>query len=236
MNYNQYTTKKVGAFTLIELLVVIAIIGLLAGIATPAVTKSLESAKRRKSGSNIRQIVLGCQNFASDNYGVFPNFDPEADSDDREESFTTSEEAFNVLIPEYVDVESVFWQPTPHPDKQRPPVEDADLEAEENVYLFVSSMTNTSYTNSPLVADGHMDRPGEFNDNHPWLESKRAVIGFVGGHAEELILTSRTAGATAKTRDGRTENVFEEREIDDEGKASGGWLDTETDNVLLPGS
>ena len=53
------------AFTLVELLTVIAIIGILAALIIPAVGKAKELAQRQKSGSNIRQIVLGYITFTN---------------------------------------------------------------------------------------------------------------------------------------------------------------------------
>ena len=103
-----------------------------------------------------------------------------------------------------------------------------------NVYCYVSGQTDTSFSRSPLVADGLMDGPGEYGEFHPWLKSKKAVIGFCGGHVTEESLTSAAAGATVRSKDRLTENIFEKRESDDEGKSSGGWLDTEKENVLLP--
>jgi prepilin-type N-terminal cleavage/methylation domain-containing protein len=232
--------KTRGAFTLIELLVVIAIIGILASSAMPAYNGIQERAKRTKDVNNIKQILLGCRAFAADWEGIYPSFDPDADQsgggggeDDSE--FTTSTDAFNVLIPDYIDTEIVFWIQTKHPEKVQPPKEDGTLEAEENVYCYVTGLTDTSFSRSPLVADGLMDGPGEYGEHHPWLKSKKAVVGFCGGHVSEESLTSATAGATIRSKDRLVENIFDEREVgEDGGESSGGWLDTKKDNVLLP--
>ncbi len=231
--------KTRGAFTLIELLVVIAIIGILASSAMPAYNGIQERAKRTKDVNNIKQILLGCRAFAADWEGIYPSFDPDAEKSggggEEDSEFTTSTDAFNVLIPDYIDTEIVFWIQTKHPEKMQPPKEDGTLEAEENVYCYASGQTDTSFSRSPLVADGLMDGPGEYGEHHPWLKSKKAVIGFCGGHVSEETLTSATAGATVRSKDRLVENIFDEREVaEDGGESSGGWLDTKKDNVLLP--
>ncbi len=228
-------TRK-SAFTLIELLVVIAIIGILASSAMPAYNGIQERAKRTKDVNNIKQILLGCRAFSSDWEGLYPSFDPEEDTGGgaEEGGFTTSTDAFNVLIPDYIDTEIVFWMQTKDPQKIRPPREDGNLEPNENVYCYVSGQTDTSFSRSPLVADGLMDGPGVYGQFHPWLKSKKAVVGFCGGHVSEESLSSGAAGATIQSKDKLVKNIFDERTVDEEGGSSGGWLDTTQDNVLLP--
>ena len=62
---------KANSFTLVELLVVISIIGLLAGLAVPAIQGGLDKAKQQVDVSNIRQCGILAFSYANDNEGNY---------------------------------------------------------------------------------------------------------------------------------------------------------------------
>ena len=230
----QNVEKQDRGFTLIELLVVITIIAILASFVIPGVSGVRERAYRTKAINNQRQILLGCNTFAADWDGSFPfkgagdpDFDPETDT-----GGGTANDAFNALIPEYIDTESVFWIKTNDPAKKFPPTEDEILDANECAFAYVTNQGTNNRSSSPLISDGEMSKTGQFTEYHPWLKSKRAIVGFVGGHVTEHPLTSSDVNATAMSTDRKTDNIFTKRATD--GGTSGGFLDTETDNVLIP--
>jgi len=73
MNKNRQKTTFPIAFTLVELLVVISIIGLLAGLAVPAINGGLKSAKAGACLSNLHQIGVATIAYAADNSFKLPD-------------------------------------------------------------------------------------------------------------------------------------------------------------------
>ena len=75
MNINWKKSTFSIAFTLVELLVVISIIGLLAGLAVPAISRGLASSKSGACLSNLHQIGVATMAYAADNSFKLPNAD-----------------------------------------------------------------------------------------------------------------------------------------------------------------
>jgi len=73
MNKNRQKTTFSIAFTLVELLVVISIIGLLAGLAVPAISGGLKSAKAGACLSNLHQIGVATLAYTADNSFKLPD-------------------------------------------------------------------------------------------------------------------------------------------------------------------
>ena len=73
MNKNRLKTTFSIAFTLVELLVVITIIGLLAGLAIPAINGGLKSSKAGACLSNLHQIGVATMAYAADNSFKLPD-------------------------------------------------------------------------------------------------------------------------------------------------------------------
>lgn len=228
--------KENRPFTLVEFVIILALAVILGVVvAVPFFSGVSPRGERINFLSNVRSIVLACRAFESE-WGFSPDFDPKAsDSGEPREILSTSTEVFNVLIPAYIDTERIFWVKTADPKRALPPIEDGVLESHENVYCYVAGQQYTSDDLiSPLVADGLMDSPGKYGEFHPWVGDGRALVGFVGGHAIEMNLTSQQPGATVRSNDGSVMNIFEQRATDANGQSTGGWLSTETSNILLP--
>lgn len=214
-------------FTLLELMVVITIIALLATMSMPAYSLWVTKARMTKDVNNQKQIITALRLFAFDNEGAFPKGE-EAGSE-----FGTSTDAFQYLIKETdLGTEEIFYTQG-NPQKTVPPNNDADLLKDENCMSYVIGMTDTSPARSPIVAD-EMDGPGTYGEGHPWLNQKKAIVGYVGGQVKIEKLTSGRAGATVKVGD--VEDIFQPGEQDDQGKYTGGLLPPgiSADKVLQP--
>ena len=68
-----FSSNEKSAFTLIELLVVIAIIAILAAILFPVFARARENARRSSCQSNMKQILLGLQQYSQDYDEFYPS-------------------------------------------------------------------------------------------------------------------------------------------------------------------
>ena len=64
--------RSYSGFTLIELLVVISIIALLIALLMPTIKRSRHIARTTICASNFRQLVMGANEYHSDNRGELP--------------------------------------------------------------------------------------------------------------------------------------------------------------------
>jgi prepilin-type N-terminal cleavage/methylation domain-containing protein len=62
-------------FTLVELLIAVAIIGIIAAIAIPALTASLQRARQKRTMAELRTIALAVSAYATD-YPFMPKIGP----------------------------------------------------------------------------------------------------------------------------------------------------------------
>jgi type II secretion system protein G len=66
---------KIRGFTLVDLLIVVAIIGLLAAIAIPALTSSIQRARQKRTMAELRAIATAVSSYATD-YPFMPKVGP----------------------------------------------------------------------------------------------------------------------------------------------------------------
>ena len=64
--------RRLRAFTLIELLVVITIIGILAGLAFPALNGAMNAAKKAEAATMVNQLRTGLTSYQTE-YGTWPS-------------------------------------------------------------------------------------------------------------------------------------------------------------------
>jgi len=74
-----HNSSRIRGFTLVELLVVISVIGLLAGLAIPAISSGMNKTKEGTTISNLRGVYQACLLWSSENDGrVVPPIAPPA--------------------------------------------------------------------------------------------------------------------------------------------------------------
>lgn len=91
--------RRTRGFTLIELLVVITIIGILAGLAFPAISGAMNAARKAEAGAMISQLRTALSSYQTE-YGVYPDAlrDTGATPGDYKECTSGEESLYNALI------------------------------------------------------------------------------------------------------------------------------------------
>lgn len=223
-------TRRHSAFTLIELLVVISIIAILAAFAVPAFAGFMAKARMKDQMNNGRQIYFGLRNYASDSShgGRFPIY---ADPDDASTLVTTSNQAFQILLPRYLDDKRPFFNKTSAWCKLQPKTEENKnkvLDGECD-WVYVRGLADTSPSSWPIIANAfapgtktYVEAPGE--KGGVW-KGISAVVVYAAGSAE--VTETKDLGGTfmIKRVDQPSKNAFEKDDV---------WLAGDDIEVLHP--
>ncbi len=234
------------AFTLIELLVVITIIGILAGIALPVFNSVQIKGAQTKCLAQAKQIGLALKLFASDNDGNYPQKGvPSAAYPSAPDS---SNKAFAILFPTYVQNEAIFWNKNAHgycaktaPDNQIDTAGTVSngktLIAGECAYGYMMGCSDTDNPAYPLVFDattgnasstyagsGVTTGPGS-----TWSGAKTIVIRLDNSGSVDTL----TGSATSTTDQGPVGGTTNANILDPTASTTYGWLGP-TYSVLAP--
>ncbi len=230
------------AFTLIELLVVISIIAILAGIALPVFGQVQIKGAQTKALSNAKQIATALKLYAVDNNGTYPAYGTTNGAPDSTKPLVTANDAFSLLIPDYVPNEDIFWLaksgwclskpngPDNKMDKPGtyPPTD--TLAAGENEYTYVPGLSDTSNASMPLLADGFAN-----NTSHTYTNVATKPGGVWKGK-NAIVIHVDTSGVVAKCDASFTvlgyNGTATPGDIFSTANGSSGWLDTP--NATLP--
>ena len=181
---------KANSFTLVELLVVISIIGLLAGLAVPAIQGGLDKAKQGVDVSNARQLGIIFFSEANDNNGMY-----RVNSE-----LTNTQAAGNFLtIVQGMVSNGLINTPKILAGQGVTPATSTNSIAANNIaFGYVPNLTTSDDGNTPLILSKGPTSMAQSNvtlqDTYPW-KKKGLVVYRVGNSAE--FIKSGTAGAPA---------------------------------------
>lgn len=179
---------KANSFTLVELLVVISIIGLLAGLAVPAIQGGLDKAKQGVDVSNARQLGIIFFSEANDNNGIY-----RANSD-----LTNTQAAgdFLTIVKSMVSNGLITTPKILSGQGAIPATSTNNIAAGNIAFAYVVGLTTSDDGNMPLILTKGPSSLSSSNialqDSYPW-KRKGLVVYRVGNSAE--FIKSGSGGA-----------------------------------------
>lgn len=169
-------------FSLVELLVVIAIIAALAGVSYGPIMNKMRAADQIKAVTNAKNINTALVSFAGSNDGLYPN----EDTANSTESGDTAEGCFTqVMNTGDIEDEMVFWNNAniaAGTVTAARPNNDGILTSGENAWGYVSGLSTSSSTRTPIIFDASAE-PGVFNTG---VWNGKAIVAKLDGSATAM--------------------------------------------------
>ena len=219
-------------FTLIELLVVISIIAIIAALAMPAFSSFMLKGRMADQLNNGRQIYLSMRNYASETShgGQFPAY---KDPDDATTLVQNSNEAFEILLPRYLDYKKIFTNKNSAWCKTTTKSENTanKVQPGENDWVYVRGLKDSSNSRWPLLANAFAPGTTTYikDQSKPggvW-KGANAIVVWAGGSAEQVETKDQGESFFVKRSDKPSANAFEK---------DSDWLAGDDTQVLYPQS